>query len=54
MTESFLGHAGWPTTDASRLERARQGLPVYWPTDPVRIDQRPYRAFAAKRGPNSE
>lgn len=36
------------------LARLRRGLPVYMPTDPKPIDQRPYLAFAAERGPNSQ
>ena len=48
------GHTGYPVDVEDVLERTRRGLPVYWPTDPVSVDQRPYRAFAAERGPNSE
>lgn len=48
-----VGHAGWPISVPAVLERVMVGLPVYWPTDPKLIDQAPYRAFAAERGPNS-
>lgn len=41
-----LGHAGLGGPDT--------GPVPYRPTDPKLIDQAPYRAFAARRGPNSE
>lgn len=47
-------HVGYPVTMSEKLDRARRGLPVYWPTDPKDIDQRPYLAFASKRPPNSQ
>lgn len=40
-----LGHAG--------LGRPSTGPIPYRPDDPKLIDQAPYRAFAAKRGPNT-
>jgi hypothetical protein len=47
-------HVGNPPTAVGALRLVRAGLPVYWPTDPKDIDQRPYLAFAEKRPPNSE
>lgn len=49
----FHSHVGWPVDEADVLRRQRSGLPAYWPTDPKTVDQRPYWAFAAERGPNS-
>lgn len=48
------GHAGWPVSDAQILATVRAGLPVYDPDSPASVDQRPYREFAAKRGPNGK
>lgn len=48
------GHVGYPQKVSDVLDRTRRGLPVYWPTDPVSVDQRPYFAFAQLRGPNSD
>jgi hypothetical protein len=48
------GHVGWPVNVDDVLARTRRGLPSYWPTHPVAIDQRPYVEFAAARGPNSQ
>jgi hypothetical protein len=48
------GHIGWPVDEADVLHRASKGLPCYWPTDPSTVNQAPYIAFAALRGPNSE
>jgi hypothetical protein len=48
------GHTGWPVDLDDVLDRARRGLPSYWPTDPVSIQQAGYREFAGTRGPNSE
>lgn len=47
------GHVGWPVDPVEVLWRVQCGLPVYFPRDPVMIDQAPYRRFAAERGPNS-
>lgn len=48
------GHTGYPADPAEALRRVQRGLPTYWPTAPALVDQRPYRAFADSRGPNSE
>jgi hypothetical protein len=48
------GHVGWPVDPDEALDRIQRGLPVYWPTHPLPLDQAPYVEFAAKRGPNSE
>lgn len=48
-----LGHVGWPVDEADAADRARRGLPVYWPADPKLIDQREYIRFATERGDNS-
>jgi len=47
------GHAGWPPDPDDALDRMRRGLPVYWPTKPVTIDQTEHLRFAAEKGPNS-
>lgn len=49
--EPIMGHAGWPPDPVEDERRRRSGLPVYRPTDPKLIDQRPYLAFATKREP---
>lgn len=55
MDERTHYHVGWPPAHVrDLLARVKRGLPVYWPTDPKVIDQRPYIAFAGERGPNSE
>jgi len=45
------GHTGWPARASDMLHRVSKGLPAYCPTDPVSINQKPYRDFAATRGP---
>lgn len=42
-------HVGYPPAVPEMVERLQSGLPVYWPTDPVAIDQAPYEAFAEVR-----
>ena len=54
MSEPWLYHVGHPVDEVDAADRARRGLPVYRPTHPVTLDQRPYLAFAATRGPNSQ
>lgn len=39
------GHVGWPPDRRLVWERIQHGLPVYCPTDPKEIDQRPYIEF---------
>jgi hypothetical protein len=43
-------HVGHPVHPADALDRLARGLPVYRPTDPKPIDQRPYLAYARKEG----
>ena len=45
---STMGHAGLPADPAADEKRLRQGLPVYRPTHPVMIDQKPYREYLEK------
>ena len=47
------GHVGVPIDPDDALDRIKRGLPVYWPTHPLPIEQGPYKRFAAARGPNS-
>lgn len=55
MNDPNRYHVGWPHKNVRDvLDKVKKGLPVYWPTHPVDIDQTPYIAFAAKRPPNSE
>lgn len=49
-----MGHAGLPVDPEDAAKRRAAGLPVYQPSDPKDTDQAPCRAFAAKRGPNSQ
>ena len=49
MTDPLTYHVGFPHKHVRDvLDRIKRGLPVYYPTDPKPIDQRPYIAFAAK------
>lgn len=48
------GHVGWPVDEDDARDRQAKGLPAYRPADPTTINQAPFRAFAAERGPNSE
>lgn len=35
-------HVGWPQDARHILDRAKRGLPVYWPTSPAASNQAPY------------
>jgi hypothetical protein len=47
--EPIMGHAGWPPDEEDDERRRRAALPLYRPTDPKLIDQRPYLEYAARR-----
>lgn len=48
------GHAGLPVSVEEILVRVRSGLPVYCPTSPADIDQRPYRAYLRREADASQ
>lgn len=41
-------HVGVPVDEVAARKRTAHGLPVYRPSDPRAIDQRPYIEFASR------